>query len=135
MKKFIILLSTFCILGVSFYWLATISKQNEFTSVREYLLYAKEEPESNSWSSLTNTWVEDTTAPIIEIVNDKNGDIVNSESIDIDLEYSDNITPSENIQTTWWWTHTLKAWFNPIVVSATDEAWNTATTYIIVEKK
>jgi hypothetical protein len=44
--------------------------------------------------------VVDNIAPIIEIVNYKNGDIVDSESIDINLEYSDNITPSENIKTT-----------------------------------
>lgn len=135
MKKFIIILSTFCILGISFYWLATISKQNEFTSVREYLLFTKETPESGSWNSLTDAWVADTIPPIIEIVNYKNGDIASSESINIDLEYSDNITPSENIKTTWWWTHLLKTWFNPIVVSATDEAGNVATTYIIIEKK
>lgn len=146
MKTFIATLSTLCILGILFYWLSAISKQNEFTSVRHYLLKTKN-TESSSWNIQTShSWSEamdtkswatviDTIPPIIEISNYKNGDVVTDSEINIILQYSDNVTATENIQTTGWWMHTLETGFNPIVVSARDEGWNIGTTYIILEKK
>lgn len=143
MKKISIYLTAAFTLGIIFFGLKTLSNENTYTSVRKYLL--KEAPTTVieqtgniSWTGETaNTGdtVKDTVPPIIEVTNYKNGDVVDADSVDINVQVSDDVTATDKIVTSWSGNHELKKWFNPIVVSARDEAGNVASTYIILERK
>jgi len=118
MRNFSITLSVAIMTGLSFFVLSLISSANQYTSVRQY-----------------NKPSLDTTSPVIQFLNYTDGDIVSTDAVDIQLKVTDNITSQDRIIVEWWGKHVLKTWFNPIIVSAQDEAWNVASSYIILEKK
>lgn len=134
MKKIAGILSVCIILWTVFYALTIIAKDNEFTSVRKYL-----KPQEATQTGATETWstevVQDTLPPVVMITNLTNNQVVTDESVDVQLEVTDNVSVLENITTKWGWIQELKMGYNPIVVSATDEAGNTGVSYIIVERK
>lgn len=158
MKKLSIVISITIITTLSFMALINISKENQYTSVRQY---SKPKPVTSSLAKntisepkkevvvaepptplnvLTATenqpkTILDTTPPVIEFVNYKDGDIVNSSLINIQVKVTDDISPSEKITIEWAGRHRLKSDFNPIVVTAKDEAGNTTSSYIIIEKR
>lgn len=128
-------LSAFIILWIVFYALSIISRDNQFTSVRKYL---QQEQVTDTWTIEEIPIVEvaeDTEPPIIEITNYTNGQVVTEASIDIQVQVTDNTTSSESITIEGNGIRELKDGYNPIVVSATDEAGNVSASYIIVEKK
>lgn len=98
--------------------LSNISLENQYTSVRKY---TKPKP--------------DVTPPTIEFLDYKDGDIVTARAIDIRVLSTDDHTASDKIVLEGTGRYVLKAGFNPIVVSAQDEAGNIATSYIIIEKQ
>lgn len=118
MKKLSILLSIALITALCFSALVNISEQNRYTSVRKY---TKPKP--------------DTVPPTIEFLNYKDGDVTRLSSIDIQVSVADDRTARENIVVEGVGKYTLKTGFNPIVVSARDEAGNISSAYIIIEKK
>lgn len=118
MKKLSIFLSVMIVTALCFAELVNISKENQYTSVRKY---TKPKP--------------DITPPVIEFLDYKDGDIVSLRTIDIRVRATDDRTPSEKLIIEGTGKITLKTGFNPIVVSAKDEAGNVASTYIIIEKQ
>lgn len=132
MKYFANLISAAIILWIVFYALTIISKDNTYTSVRKYLNQEQEiEVIADTWS----TEIQDTEPPIIEILNYKNKQLITEPNINIQVKVTDNVSTSGSIIVEWDWLKDLIPWYNPIVVSATDEAGNVGATYIIIEKQ
>lgn len=118
MSKFSIVFTLTCVLFLSFFLLKNISDENVYTGVREYTKPKK-----------------DTQAPNIEFVRLKDGDIIYEDAIYIEVEVTDNVSKPEKIAISGNKWKMLQPWFNPLVVSARDEAGNVASKYIIVEKR
>lgn len=139
MKNYISpLLSVTIILWVIFYALTIIAQNNEFTSVRQYLLDSQQQDvnaEEIDTGVIIEEVIEDTMPPVIEITNYTNGQVVTDESIVVDVQVSDDVSTPENIIVSWAGKKNLTIGYNPIVVSATDETGNTAATYIIIERQ
>ncbi|MFA6090342.1 MAG: hypothetical protein WC774_01020 [Candidatus Gracilibacteria bacterium] len=83
----------------------------------------------------TTTVVVDTTPPTIEILNYKDGDVVTTSTIDIQVKVTDDHTPPDKIVVDGAGKHTLTNGSNTIIITALDEAGNAGSTYIIIEKK
>ncbi len=77
----------------------------------------------------------DTTPPTIEVVNYKDGDIVTTSSINIQVKVTDNKTPSDKIIVDGAGLNVLQNGINTIIITALDEAGNAGSTYILIEKK
>ena len=129
MKKISLLIAACIILGIIFYAFSVISKNNTYTSVRKYL---KKADVTNVSDTKSNVDIE---PPIIEIRNYKNKDVITTESIEVEVDITDDTSAPWNITITGTGKHILKAGYNPITVSARDEAGNIAVKYIIIERK
>ncbi len=129
MKKISLLIAACIILGIIFYAFSVISKNNTYTSVRKYL---KKADVTNVSDTKSNVDIE---PPIIEIRNYKNKDVITTESIEVEVDITDDTSAPWNITITGTGKHILKPGYNPITVSARDEAGNIAVKYIIIERK
>ena len=118
MRNFIIVLSIAIITGLIFFALSLISWANQYTSVRQY-----------------NKPSADTVPLIIQFLNYTDGEVVSTDTVNIQVKVTDNMTPSNQIVVEGEGIHILKPGFNPIIVSAQDEAWNVASKYIVLERK
>jgi len=81
------------------------------------------------------TTMADTTLPTIEVLNYKDGDIITTSTIDVQVKVTDDQTPSDKIVVDGAGKHTLQNGLNTIIITAVDEAGNAGSTYIIIEKK
>lgn len=77
----------------------------------------------------------DVTPPMVEFANYQDGDVVTDASVNIEADVSDDVSPLDKIRVEGTGKQNLKVGFNPIVVSAVDEAGNTAHAYIILERR
>jgi hypothetical protein len=81
------------------------------------------------WSST------DTEPPIIDILGFQNKDVVTSNTVEIRVTATDNMTSSWDLIITGVGLRTLSLGYNTITVSAKDSAGNIWVKYIIIEKK
>ena len=84
MKKISLLIAACIILGIIFYAFSVISKNNTYTSVRKYL---KKADVTNVSDTKSNVDIE---PPIIEIRNYKNKDVITTESIEVEVDITDD---------------------------------------------
>jgi hypothetical protein len=84
MKKISLFIAICFVLGIIFYAFSVISEKNTYTSVRQYTKKADVTTVSNTQPQV------DIEPPIIEIRNYKNKDIVTTESIEVDVDVTDD---------------------------------------------
>ena len=162
MKKFSIFLSIAIVTTLCFWALSLISADNQYTSVRKYTKPKTKVPVAEIIVPTTTvdsttpvltpttkrtvaptkevvtsptTTVADTTPPTIEVLNYKDGDVVTTPTIDVQVKVTDDHTPSDKITVDGAGKHTLQNGSNTIIITALDEAGNAGSTYIIIEKK
>ena len=137
MKKISLFLSICILVGIVYYALNTISKENKYTSVRSYSM-PKIQSETvliGSTGSATLWSSTDTEPPIIDILGYQNKDVVTSNTVEIRVTAADNMTSSWDLIITGVGLRTLSLGYNTITVSAKDSAGNIWVKYIIIEKK
>ncbi|MEF2175715.1 MAG: hypothetical protein V3575_04535 [Candidatus Absconditabacteria bacterium] len=138
MKKTIISLAVVILSGTLVYILFLISQNNKCSSVRSYFCNKQITKYTNtSQSEFINgdsNISHDDEPPSIQIINYKDGDIIDSDSINIQILVNDNISPLDKIKITGSGLHSLQIGINPIFVAAQDESGNIGIDYILVER-
>lgn len=151
MKKLSIFLSVSIVTALCFWAFSLISMDNQYTSVRKYTKPKTITPvveiippvidsnippvESTAPIKRAAITIADTTPPTIEVLNYKDGDVVTTLMIDVQVKVTDDHTPSDKITVDGVGKHTLQNGSNTIIITALDEAGNVGSTYIIIEKK
>lgn len=151
MKKLSIFLSVSIVTALCFWAFSLISMDNQYTSVRKYTKPKTITPvveiippvidsnippvESTAPIKRAAITIADTTPPTIEVLNYKDGDVVTTPMIDVQVKVTDDHTPSDKITVDGVGKHTLQNGSNTIIITALDEAGNVGSTYIIIEKK
>lgn len=158
MKKLSIFLSVSIVTALCFWAFSIISANNQYTSVRQYSkpktavmettpsiaidsnIPATETPVPIKRTIVpikeaTPISVVDTTPPTIKVLNYKDGDVVTTPTIDVQVKVTDDHTPSDKITVDGAGKHVLINGSNTIIITAVDEASNAGSTYIIIEKK
>lgn len=138
MNKIVITILVWLLSLTFVYVLFYISDNNICSSVRSYFCNKQSLKYTNTnqdnFSSPNSNISHDDEPPSVQIINYKDWDIVDSDSIYIELIATDNITPQNKLIITWNWHHSLQIWINPIFVAVQDESGNIWIDYILVER-
>ncbi|MDD2916651.1 MAG: hypothetical protein PHH70_02275 [Candidatus Gracilibacteria bacterium] len=145
MKKLNILLSVCMVMTLCFWALSGISDANQYTSVRKYTkpkATSETIPEKSvettvapAPETLVSQKETDTTPPVIEFTNYKDGDVVTDSLINVLVKVTDDQSASDKIVVSGAGRQRMKTGFNSVVVTATDEAGNVGSAYIVIEKQ